>query len=286
MDIFAVNCLLFWNSLSGDERDLFKLMVLVWVCPVPNLILWCPSNMFSTCPQVFEAVFWWAQCRTRRWPAAKLTHNRMKSAGPQTIVLAPVLPLPSPHLNVASSDIKVHLRFWRSKARTCKLFNIIATLGKCLGLPTSQADPRWRGQGHLKRNLRAGERTPSRGMQTPRTSTTMPKPHAGPCWRWNVIEFASSQKFSIFSDILLHFAALWVGRPGRLEGGGVREEGLRWPTVGWGGPNPTGPFQPFSSEWHFYVKKNWGESRWIKSVKIIVLLAQTRAVVQVCTKPK
>ena len=42
---------------------------------------------------------------------------------------------------------------------------IIATLGKWLGLPTSQADPRWTGQGHLKRNLRAGERTPS-GMHT------------------------------------------------------------------------------------------------------------------------
>ena len=128
------------------------------------------------------------------------------------------------------------------KSKNLRVIIIIATLGKCLELPTSQADPRWRGQGHLKRNLRAGERTPSRGMHTPRTSTTMPKSHAGPRSRWNVIEFASSQKLSIFSDILLHFAALWVGRPGRLEGGGVREEGLRWPTVGWGGPNPTGPF--------------------------------------------
>ena len=53
------------------------------------------------------------------------------------------------------------------KSKNLQVIIIIATLGKCLELPTSQADPRWRGQGHLKRNLRAGERTPSRGMHTP-----------------------------------------------------------------------------------------------------------------------
>ena len=89
--------------------------------------------------------------------------------------------------------------------------------------------------------------------------------------------------FQIFCSTLLH--------SGLADRAGWKEEewgkrGCVGPQWAGGAPTPQVLFQPFSSEWHFYVKKNWGESRWIKSVKIIVLLAQTRAVVQVCTKPK
>ena len=117
-------------------------------------------------PTLFEAVFFWAECRTLLLPAAKLTHDQMKSAGRQTIVLASSsdFSYDQPVLWECVFKDEMGLKsIWR---RICKLqHSVLQALARARWAANIPSRPLVEGQGHLKRNLRAGERTPT-GMYT------------------------------------------------------------------------------------------------------------------------
>ena len=76
------------KTVPSDKQSNYCLLANLYGNWVSQFILSLGTVIIFNMPTLFEAVFFWAECRTLLLPAAKLTHDQMKSAGRQTIVLA------------------------------------------------------------------------------------------------------------------------------------------------------------------------------------------------------
>ena len=212
---------------------------------VSQFILSLGTVIIFNMPTLFEAVFCWAECRTLLLPAAKLTHDQMKSAGRQTIVLASSsssdFSYDQPVLWECVFKDKMCLKsIWR---RICKLQYCKPWQG-LVELPTSQADPWWRGKVTSRETFGLANAHPLTCILL-WTWNPMPLLYAGCGLVWNMIDIGSSKKFRI-SEILLHFTVLWVGRLGRGGGRGV--------ALAHSGLGDTQPHRCFSN--HFHSEQN------------------------------
>ena len=109
----------------------------------------------------------------------------------------------------------------------------IGRLDKCLVLPTCQGDPGGGGQGHIKRNFGPAIVANQTDFLNHRVHIVFdPK-------IWFVIYcLPQSAIFFVVAEILLHFAALWVGSLGIGRRGGGGRRGVALALSGLGQPKP------------------------------------------------
>ena len=160
-----------------------------------------------------------AQCRTRLLPAAKLTHNQMRSAEARSRQSSlPLLPLPIPQMMhiLISRHLLMQNEIKIIPIKENLQATVLQPLTSARGCQhTSQADPRLRGGKVTSRETFGLANAHLVACILVWPPATMPIPPCSSSLKMKHDRICIQLKAFHFSDILLHFAALWVGRPGR-----------------------------------------------------------------------
>ena len=212
----------------------------------------CFKDIFHMPKSIWSCVLTRAQCRTRLLPAAKLTHNQMKSAEARSRQSSlPLLPLPIPQMMhiLISRHLLMQNEIEIIPIKENLQATVLQPLTSARGCQhTSQADPRLRGGKVTSRETFGLANAHLVACIQLQTSTTMKILHAEHCFTWNMVEFTSRQKSALY---FRNFASLcstlgWQTghrRRRRIEGRGVA---LGHHLSGLGGPWPhRSSFNPF-----------------------------------------
>ena len=166
-----------------------------------------------------------------RVPVTKLTHNHTRSAAPHNRPCFCFLFLSCTVLTMWLSISSVKRGKMKLFSRCCKLENREAR--QVLGAANMPGRPRRREQGHIKRNFGPAIAANQTDFLNHRVHIVFdPK-------IWFVIYcLPQSAIFFVVAEILLHFAALWVGSLGIGRRGGGGRRGVALALSGLGQPKP------------------------------------------------
>ena len=166
-------------------------------------------------------------------------------------------------------------------SRCCKLENREAR--QVLGAANMPGRPRRRGQGHIKRNFGPAIGANQMDLLNYRVHTPLrierivfdPK-------NWFVILFRpQSAIFFVVAEILLHFAALWVGSLGIGRGGGGRR-GVALALSGLGQPKPHRSVEALLQGVHFRVNGNSSSDVRLTVISIFLFISAYRTISSIC----